>query len=98
MHILDDDWHDPDRPPTKEAAPNYRIPPLSFKEEPLSLEHRKQIHRFVHGPGVPFNDRENLLNRAYGRFARWHHRQKELREDHLALQKAAEWFRTDRPR
>ena len=52
------------------------IPTRPFgQEEPLSLEHRKQIHRFVDGAGVPFDDAADRSQRAYARFKAWHHEQ-----------------------
>ena len=56
------------------------------REEPLSLEHRKQIHRFVHGAGVPFDDAADLRQRAYARFKAWHHEQQVAHDDELRRQ------------
>jgi len=56
------------------------------REEPLSLEHRKQIHRFVHGSGVPFDDAADLRQRAYVRFKAWHHEQQVAYDDELRRQ------------
>jgi len=56
------------------------------REEPLSLEHRKQIHRFVYGAGVPFDDAADLRQRAYARFKAWHHEQQVAYEDELRRQ------------
>src|SRR5262245_23991014 len=35
-----------------------------------SLEHRRQIARFC---GVPFDDEEDIRQRKYAAFRRWHH-------------------------
>jgi hypothetical protein len=52
------------------------IPTQPFdREEALSLEHRKQKHRFVHGAGVPFDDAADRRQRAYAQFKAWHHKQ-----------------------
>jgi hypothetical protein len=56
------------------------------REEPLSLEHRKQIHRFVHGSGVPFDDAADLRQRAYVRLKAWHHEQQVAYDDELRRQ------------
>ena len=63
------------------------IPTRPFdREEPLSLEHRKQIHRFVHGAGVSFDDAADLRQRPYVRFKAWHHEQLVARDDELRRQ------------
>jgi hypothetical protein len=63
------------------------IPTRPFdREEPLSLEHRKQIHRFVEGTGVPFDDAADRRQRAYARFKVWHHEQKVAYAEELKRQ------------
>ena len=48
------------------------IPTQPFdREEALSLEHRKQKHRFVHGAGVPFDDAADRRSKAYYNPALW---------------------------
>jgi hypothetical protein len=63
------------------------IPTRPFgQEEPLSLEHRKQIHRFVDGAGVPFEDAADRSQRAYARFKAWHHEQQVAYAEELKSQ------------
>src|SRR5262249_39642216 len=63
------------------------VPTRPFdREEPLSLEHRKQIHRFVEGAGVPFDDAADRRQRAYARFRVWHHKQQVAYAEELRRQ------------
>ena len=63
------------------------IPTRPFgQKEPLSLEHRKQIHRFADGTGVPFDDAAGRSQRAYARFKAWHHEQQVAYAEELKSQ------------
>ena len=57
----------------------YSIDPPSFKVDPLSPEHAKQVERFQ---GYPYNAEAVACQKAYSIFKEWHHR---LQLDQQAL-------------
>lgn len=61
------------------------------------MEHRKQIHRFVHGARIPFDDAADLRQRAHARFKAWHHEQQVAYEDELRRQGKERPLREDAP-
>ena len=49
----------------------YSIDPPSFKVDPLSPEHAKQVERFQ---GYPYDAEQDARQKGYSIFKEWHHR------------------------